>query len=153
MIGDTGIDARGVDRLNRELSSLARGLKDISTPLKGTGNYLAMAIDDRFKAGGPGWAPLAPSTRARKFRAGVILVDTGYMRKTIGPARVDRDSVTIAPSAYYAKYHHRPDAKGAMIREFMLIDEQQDEPKIIDLFVRQQDREVAKAAKKIKGRG
>lgn len=74
------------------------------------------SIADMFEAQGPGWAPLAPSTVAR--RRGVthmILQDTGVMAASGAPA-YGPDFVDIVFGASYAGYHS-PDPKGRDITD------------------------------------
>ena len=60
------------DQASKALLELIRRLGDVSTPLNDIAEYLHLSTDDRFrrKVGPDGspWAPLAPSTLARKKR-------------------------------------------------------------------------------------
>lgn len=68
------------------LGDLIERLGDLTTPLNDIAEYLHQSTDDRFRQqvapDGSPWAPLAPSTLARK-KGGRILRDKGTLQDTL----------------------------------------------------------------------
>jgi phage gpG-like protein len=66
---------------------------------------LVSAVNDKFQAGGPGWAPLAESTLLqRRGTVAQILVDTGRLVGSIHGMHGD-DFAEAATDVSYAVYH------------------------------------------------
>lgn len=72
--------------VGKVLEELVERLDDLSTPLNDIAEYLHQSTDDRFSKqiapDGSPWAPLAPSTLARK-KGGRILREKGTLQDTL----------------------------------------------------------------------
>ena len=76
--------------VGKALDDLIERLGDLTTPLNDIAEYLHQSTDDRFTRqvapDGSPWAPLAPSTLARK-KGGRILRNKGTLQDTHAPCR------------------------------------------------------------------
>ena len=72
--------------VGKALDQLSERLDDLTTPLNDIAEYLHQSTNDRFRQqiapDGSPWAPLAPSTLARK-KGGRILRDKGTLQDTL----------------------------------------------------------------------
>lgn len=85
------------------INGMARRANNAGPIMQDVAAMLASQADAQFDKGGPGWAPLAPSTIARKGSS-LILVDSGAMRKSIkGTSGSDYAMLTIgSPAGFHA---------------------------------------------------
>lgn len=74
------------NQVGKVLKDLSERLDDLTTPLNDIAEYLHQSTDDRFikqvAPDGSPWAPLAPSTLARK-KGGRILREKGTLQDTL----------------------------------------------------------------------
>lgn len=76
----------GESQIGQALAELEQRLGSLRTPLADIGEYLQQSTDERFRSqvgpDGSPWAPLAPSTLARK-RTNRILRESGDLQDTL----------------------------------------------------------------------
>ena len=120
------VDVRPLQFWLKELERRGRNLKEVN---KGLAAILVEQVDENFATAGHGtWAPLAPSTLARRRKKGAgaqILVDTGRLAASInqGNTEVTGNSIEVFTNVKYAKYHVSPEARHKIpLRDFFAID-------------------------------
>jgi phage gpG-like protein len=97
------------------LEALAEALQETKVPLLRAGGQIRARAFRAFGQGGPGWAPLAPSTEARKITSAEISLfrSNGKMRgKTRERSIVER---TVREAAGIAKWSAKADALNSAI--------------------------------------
>lgn len=91
----------------KALGDLLERLGDLTTPLNDIAEYLHQSTDDRFRQqvapDGSPWAPLAPSTLARK-KGGRILRDKGTLQDTLRHS-VSNDELSFGTDRPYGAIH------------------------------------------------
>ena len=79
--------------------------QDLSAPMAVIAEALVGRVNDKFESGGPGWAPHAASTSAkRRGGGGELLKDTGRMAASI-QADSGPDFAEAATDVEYAVFH------------------------------------------------
>lgn len=91
------------------LKTLAGKIDDLSPALKVIGEYMLVSTDRRFTNQGPApdgkaWAPLKPSTLARK-KIKKILTETSHLRGSIRYQLQGKTAVAIGTNKVYAAIH------------------------------------------------
>lgn len=93
--------------VGRQLAELAERLGSLKTPLTDIAEYLHQATDDRFRQqvgpDGSPWAPLSPSTLARK-KGGRILRESGDLQDTLRH-QVSDDELLFGTDRPYGAIH------------------------------------------------
>lgn len=101
---EVSVDASPV---GKALGDLIERLGDLTTPLNDIAEYLHRSTDDRFRQqvapDGSPWAPLAPSTLARK-KGGRILRDKGALQDTLRH-NVSRNELSFGTDRVYGAIH------------------------------------------------
>ncbi|MBP5056351.1 phage virion morphogenesis protein [Pseudomonas chlororaphis] len=101
---DVNIDESQVGKV---LDELVERLGDLTTPLNDIAEYLHQSTDNRFAKqvapDGSPWAPLAPSTLARK-KGGRILRDKGTLQDTMRHS-VSNNELTFGTDRPYGAIH------------------------------------------------
>lgn len=96
-----------VGTAGKALGDLLERLGDLTTPLNDIAEYLHQSTDDRFRQqigpDGSPWAPLAPSTLARK-KGGRILRDKGTLQDTLRHS-VSNDELSFGTDRPYGAIH------------------------------------------------
>lgn len=96
-----------VGAAGKALGDLLERLGDLTTPLNDIAEYLHQSTDDRFRQqvgpDGSPWAPLAPSTLARK-KGGRILRDKGTLQDTLRHS-VSNDELSFGTDRPYGAIH------------------------------------------------
>lgn len=91
----------------KALEDLAKRLGDLTTPLNDIAEYLHQSTDDRFikqvAPDGSPWAPLAPSTLARK-KGGRILREKGTLQDTLRHS-VSNNELAFGTDRSYGAIH------------------------------------------------
>lgn len=91
----------------KALSDLIERLDDLTTPLNDIAEYLHQSTDDRFRQqvapDGSPWAPLAPSTLARK-KGNKILRDKGTLQDTLRHS-VSNNELSFGTDRPYGAIH------------------------------------------------
>jgi phage virion morphogenesis protein len=89
------------------LKRLAEKTSDFGPAMKDIGEYLVRSTDERFDAqhdpSGAPWAPLAPSTLARK-KGSKILIETSRLRDSIH-YQAGEDEVQVGTDVVYGAIH------------------------------------------------
>jgi hypothetical protein len=107
------VSVKGIDVVIAQLSDVQSRSRDLTPVLELIAADTVTVIDDAFETStspaGVAWAPLKPSTIAkrRKGRGGAsdkILVDTSVLRSSIN-ARPQNNGLRFGASAGYGKYH------------------------------------------------
>lgn len=93
--------------VGKALDDLIERLGDLTTPLNDIAEYLHQSTDDRFRQqvapDGSPWAPLAPSTLARK-KGGRILRGKGTLQDTLRH-NVSRNELSFGTDRPYGAIH------------------------------------------------
>ncbi|WP_064116761.1 phage virion morphogenesis protein [Pseudomonas fluorescens] len=93
--------------IGKALGELSERLGDLTTPLNDIAEYLHQSTDDRFSRqvapDGTPWAPLAPSTLARK-KGGRILRDKGTLQDTMRHS-VSNNELAFGTDRIYGAIH------------------------------------------------
>lgn len=116
---ETTIDFSGLQAILEPLERRGRNLAEF-TPI--AAETLVSAVLQVFEDEGPGWPPLAPSTRARKLGDPKLLKDTGVLFGSITGAS-DSESATAFTNVPYSKFHVEGTAS-MPARDFLAIDEE-----------------------------
>jgi hypothetical protein len=96
--------------LNKVLVELQGKAANIDRQLPVVAELLVGAVGDVFEAQGPGWAPLAPETIARRRGSShMILQDTGLMAH-VEPQFGSTYAEAVSPASYGG--FHAPDPQG-----------------------------------------
>lgn len=94
-------------QLGKALKELGDRLDDLTTPLSDIAEYLHQSTDQRFRQqvapDGSPWAPLAPSTLARK-RGNRILRESGTLQDTLRH-RVSNNELAFGTDRPYGAIH------------------------------------------------
>ncbi|SFH12760.1 phage virion morphogenesis protein [Pseudomonas sp. NFACC45] len=94
-------------RAGDALTELMERLGDLTTPLLDIAEYLHQSTDDRFRRqiapDGSPWAPLAPSTLAKK-KDGRILRETGVLQDTLRHS-VSNNELAFGTDRAYGAIH------------------------------------------------
>lgn len=98
-------------RLLRDLKSITQSVQDLSTPMKLTGEYLAIQLRDRLRAGGPApdgtpWKQLSEKYKARKQGANrdTILMLKGNLMRSVR-YQAERRAVAVGVNMPYGAAH------------------------------------------------
>jgi phage virion morphogenesis protein len=96
-----------VSTVGKALEDLVERLGDLTTPLNDIAEYLHQSTDDRFRQqvapDGSPWAPLAPSTLARK-KGSQILRDKGTLQDTLRHS-VSKNELSFGTDRPYGATH------------------------------------------------
>jgi phage gpG-like protein len=104
------LEIKAESDLNKVLLGLQQQGQQIDKFLPAIGEMLVGAVHDVFEAQGPGWAPLAPSTIARRRGTShMILQDTGLMAN-VEPRYGSTYAEVVSPASYGG--YHAPDPQG-----------------------------------------
>lgn len=94
-------------QLGKVLDNLAERLGNLTTPLNDIAEYLHQSTDDRFRQqvapDGSPWAPLSPSTLARK-KGNKILRDKGTLQDTLRHS-VSNNELSFGTDRPYGAIH------------------------------------------------
>lgn len=94
-------------QVGKALGELAERLADLTTPLNDIAEYLHQSTDDRFRQqvapDGSPWAPLAPSTLARK-KSSRILREAGTLQDTLRHS-VSNNELSFGTDRPYGAIH------------------------------------------------
>lgn len=109
---DVAVDSSQLDEL---LAKLAERLGDLRTPLEDIREYLHQSTDERFRQqvgpDGSPWAPLAPSTLARK-KGPRTLRESGDLQDTLR-GQVQGDELLFGTDRPYGAVHQFGQKAGA----------------------------------------
>jgi len=93
--------------IGKALDELAERIGDLTTPLNDIAEYLHQSTDNRFRQqvapDGSPWAPLAPSTLARK-KSGRILREAGTLQDTLRHS-VSNNELSFGTDRPYGAIH------------------------------------------------
>jgi phage gpG-like protein len=150
------LDVAGDRQLDRTLLRMAGRADDMSDALGAVGDMLAGAETRQFSSQGTyasgGWAPLAPSTLARKAALGQgdrILVATGELRDSLtrrtggGNAlrEVTPSSLVFGTTVPYARFHQQGTGRMPQRRPLELTEgDRRQSVRILQRFVTDGDR-------------
>jgi phage virion morphogenesis protein len=95
--------------VQKALQDLSGKVKNPSPVMKAIGEYVIRSTEDRFQSEGPApdgtpWAPLKPSTLARK-RHSKILTESGHLRGSNRYQLMGQNAVAIGTNRVYAAIH------------------------------------------------
>jgi phage gpG-like protein len=97
------------DKTQQALIRMSEGFKDLSIPLKRSGEYMVSSVNRNFDAQGRPvpWKPLSSMTIAMRRKGGgmgspLILQDTGTLRRSITYELMGIDSVRVGTNLPYA---------------------------------------------------
>lgn len=99
------VHIQGHEELPRILAEMRGRAESVDQYLPVVAEMLVASVSDVFEAEGPGWEPLADSTRMNPRRAdGPILQDTGVAAGSVGPAWGDVYAEAVG-GVDYLLYH------------------------------------------------